>query len=357
MFTIVHRSWAIIAVCYALFFLSALPGVALSQEENVDSTTPEEQVEVASTEESEYQGLLGMYPSEGVPGGGAAIGDFVVGPGKIDVTINPGETKIVEMNVTNRTGETRRFKITVEDVVGSQSADKPLLLLGDDKGPYSIRDYIYVPHNEFDLEHNQRARIPVTITLPQNAEPAGLYGSVLVETLAVKGKAGNTGGTVPQSPIIARIGTIFFVTIPGDVEKDLVLSKFGTMPEKMFYQNSPINFGILHENNGSIHAAPYGEMRIHNIFGEEVGYLELEPWFVLPQSVRLREISWNREVLFGRYTATAYINRSYDDIIDEVSYSFWVLPWKPVAGGFLVLFIVIFTIRSFFKRFEFTRKT
>lgn len=299
---------------------------------------------------------FGVYPSEGVPGGSETIGDFVVGPGKADLTLSPGESRVVEITVTNRTGETRRFNLTTEDAAGSNDAEMAIVLLGEERGPYSLKDYLSVPYGSFELAHSERARIPVTISIPRDAEPGGLYGSVLVDTVAIDAVAGDTAGTVPQSAIVARIGTLFFITVAGEAERDAHLAEFATAPKQRFFQNGPIPFGILHENTGSVHVAPYGELRIRNMFGAEVGYLEIEPWFVLPQSVRLREISWDRDYLFGRYTATVAINRGYDDIVDEASYTFWVLPWKPIAGAFAVLFIVFFFIRAFFKRFEFKRK-
>lgn len=301
--------------------------------------------------------LTNPYPTEQLPpDDGDAPGDFVVGPGKMDLTIKPGETKTVEIIVSNRTGEPRRFNLNIEDTKGSSDPSMSVVLLGSDRGPYSLRDYISFPHSSFDLNHNERARIPVTITLPLDAEPGGLYGSVLVDTVAIDAQAGNTGGTIPQSAIIARIGTLFFITVPGDIEREGALKNFGTVPEQTFFQNSPINFGLLYENTGSIHLAPYGELRIVNLFNEEVGYLEIEPWFVLPGSLRLREVSWTRDFLFGRYTATVFINRSYDDVVDEMSYTFWVLPWKPLAGGFVIIFIVFLIGRAIFKNFEFKRK-
>ncbi len=352
MFATVHKnSLFALAIC-ALFFLSALPMVVRSQEETATpigeatTTTP---VPAAVAEPA-------PYTIEGIPGGDAVMGDFVVGPGKIDISIKPGETKVVEMTVTNRTGERHVFNVTVEDAAGSQDPGTSIVLLGDNVGPYSLKDYISVPRYTFELDHNQRARIPVTISLPANADPGGAYGSVLIDTVAIDAQAGNTGGTVPQSAIIARIGTLFFITIPGPTLKEGALTQFGTSPEKMFYQNTPINFGILFENTGSIHLAPYGELRVTNMFGEEVGFVSLEPWFVLPQSLRLREVSWDRDFLFGRYTATVQINRSYDDVIDTMSYSFWILPWKPLVGGFAVVFFVLFLIRAFFRKFEFKRK-
>ena len=95
MLLLVHRTYAFIAMFSALLILCALPTIVRSQEagkeqvQTITETTPS---------------LVGLYPIEGVPGGGEAIGDFVVGPGKVDITIEPGETNVTEMIVTNRTG-------------------------------------------------------------------------------------------------------------------------------------------------------------------------------------------------------------------------------------------------------------
>ena len=144
--------------------------------------------------------------------------------------------------------------------------------------------------------------------------------------------------------------------MPGDVAKQGQTKEISTINDKLWYESGPIGLHILYENTGSVHLNPYGELRIKNLFGEEVGFVELEPWFALPNSLRTREVTWDRELLFGRYVATAYINRGYDDIVDEVSVSFWVLPWKTVGGIFLVVFLVIFAVRVFFRKFEFKRK-
>jgi hypothetical protein len=293
---------------------------------------------------------------ESIPGTESVVGDFVVGPGKVDLTIEPGQLRTIQMTVTNRTGELRRFNIETEDAEGTDDIQQPIRLLGDDRGPYSIKDYLSFPHASFELAHNQRAIIPVTISIPEDAEPGGLYGSVLVNTISVEAEPGDTLGTVPQSAIIARIGTLFFVTVPGDVLHEGALLNFSTVPEQSYFQSGPIHFGILFENTGVIHLAPYGELRITNLLGEEVGWVELDPWFILPNSLRLREVTWDREWLFGRYTATVNINRSYDDVIDTMEYTFWVLPWKVIAVVFSVLFIIIFLFRAFFRKFEFRRK-
>ena len=288
--------------------------------------------------------------------GDEVYGDFVVGPGKVEVSVKPGQTKIVEITVSNRTGVEREFILEAEDTAGSSDPSQAVVLLGSDKGPYSIKDYLSVPAWRFTLKHNERARIPVTIAIPPDAEPGGLYGSVLASTVSARAESGTEEGTQPKSAVVARIGSLFFISVPGNAHTGGSLKEFGTLSHKKVYQEGPIPFGILFENTGSVHLTPQGELRITNAFNEEVGFVTLEPWFVMPLSERLREITWTRELLFGQYTATLTLERGYEDMKDTMSYTFWVLPWKPVSAGFVGLFLCIFLIRTFFKKFEFRRK-
>jgi hypothetical protein len=281
------------------------------------------------------------------------VGDFVVGPGRAELIVSPGETIIQEITVTNRISENRTFKLEVDDITGSADGSSAVSLTDGARGPYSIRDYITFPENTFALGLGERARIPVTIKIPADAEPGGLYGSVLISTE----RTTMEGGEASRSPIIARIGSLFFVTIRGEVERAGSVKGISTVDGKWWYEEGPVNLSILYENTGSVHVNPYGELAVTNMFGEQVGFVELEPWFVLPKSLRSRDVLWDREFLLGRYTVTAKINRGYDDVVDEVTTTFWVLPWKIVLGTFFILFIIIFSLRTFFRTFEFSRKS
>jgi hypothetical protein len=281
------------------------------------------------------------------------VGDFVVGPGRSEILVSPGETVVQEITVTNRISEDRTFRLEVDDITGSTDGSSAVSLTDGARGPYSIRDYISFPKNTFTLGLGERARIPVTISIPVDAEPGGLYGSVLISTERNSGPEANTS----RSPIIARIGSLFFVTILGEVAQSGETKTISTVDNKWWYEEGPINLSILYENTGSVHVNPYGEIIVTNMFGEQVGFVELEPWFVLPKSLRNREVTWDREFLLGRYTVTAKINRGYSDVIDEVTTTFWVLPWKILLSAFGVLFLIIFVTRAFFRTFEFTRKS
>lgn len=283
------------------------------------------------------------------------LGDFVVGPGKFDASLTPGETRNFNLDVTNRMGEERIFLIEIEDFTGSRSSDQTVILLGSERGPYSLKDYIKVPTFEFSLKHGERARIPITVSIPYDEEPGGRYGSVVISTVSKPSERGD-GDVRGGAAIISRIGTLFFVRIPGGVDEEGEMQTFRTKAGKRIFGSTPVPFEILFENSGSIHLAPYGEIRINNILGKEVEVIEMDPWFSMPDSLRLREVVWETGWAFGVYNAHAFVNRSYDDIIDEESFIFFVLPWKLILVFLIIVLILVLTIRFLTKRFEFRKK-
>jgi len=292
---------------------------------------------------------------ENIGSSGAPYKDFVVGPGKIELEIEPGRTKTAEIKVTNRMGDTRLFKLEIEDFTGSRDPRQTVVLLGGERGPYSLKDFISFSEETFELKDGERATIPVTVSLPTDVEPGGLFGSVLVSTISKRadGSVGNSA-----SPIVSRIGALFFVKVPGDVNEDGRLVSL-EIAKRNFLTDSDaesVTFRLLFENNGSTYLNPYGEINVNNMLGETVGTVIIDPWFAMPDSLRLREVSWDKPFLFGRYTATAQINRGYDDIIDTTSVSFWVIPWRLALGVVLGAAIVIFGLRFILTRFEFRRK-
>ncbi|MCA9353944.1 MAG: hypothetical protein KC877_00305 [Candidatus Kaiserbacteria bacterium] len=344
----------ILGVCLVTLLATPLSGEVFAQEgeetfslESSSSTATTSDVVLVTENEAEP-----WYRTERIFGN-IDIGDFVVGPGRSEIEVSPGETVIQEIAVTNRISDGRSFKLEIEDVVGSADGSSAVSLTGSKRGPYSVRDYLSFPEDTFTIDLGERALIPVKITIPPNTEPGGYYGSVLVSTVRV-----NEGGAelAPRQPIIARVGSLIFIRVRGDAVTEGQTKEVSIIGDKWWFESGPIELGVLYENSGSVHVNPYGEISVKNLFGEEVGFVELEPWFVLPKSLRVREVSWDREFLLGRYTVTARINRGYEDVVDEVTTTFWVLPWKIVGGMFLVLFIIFFGIRAFFRTFEFKRK-
>jgi hypothetical protein len=283
------------------------------------------------------------------------VGDFVVGPGKIELSIEPGESETVNLLVSNRMGDDRIFTLTVEDVRGSDNPEETVVLLGDDRGPYSLRDYLSYEEVEFELMHGTRAVVPVTVSVPANAEPGGYYGSVLVST-ASKPNATTSPQEHGATRVISRIGALFFVRVPGEVAEAGSLAAFGTLDSSAVFARGPIQFSVSFQNSGSVHLNPHGEIRIRNLFGHEVGVVPVSPWYALPDSIRFREVSWDRVHLLGYYTAEARINRGYGGIVDTATTSFFVIPWMLLLAVFAALVVAFLLVRLVISRYEFRRK-
>lgn len=282
--------------------------------------------------------------------------DFVLGGGKVELFLNPGDNYTKELLITNRLGKPMNFKVGVEDFTGSQNIEESIVLLGDKKGPYSLKDYLKPEISEFVLEHGQRMVLPVEISIPPNAEPGGLYGTVLVSAHPLPGEmTAEEDKAKGQIEIITRLGSLFFIRVNGEAREGGFTKDFKVL--KDFYEEGPVSFQILFENNGNVHLAPAGKIEIRNIFGKKVDEIAVDRYFAMPDAIKFREIKWEKGLLFGHYTASIALNRGYGDLIDKKSVSFWFLPWKIVLSALAILFVVIGIIRWLTKNFEFKRKT
>jgi hypothetical protein len=284
--------------------------------------------------------------------------DFVLGPGKTELWLSPGEKTTDQLLITNRLGREMSFKVEIEDFKGSRDPEETTVLLGEEKGPYSLKDLLHPEVTEFTLKHGQRMVLPVEISIPEDAEPGGLYGSILIATSSSPQGSETEEETVKgQMQLISRLGCLYFIRVKGEVIEDGFLKELRTGTAKKFYEKGPISFELLFENNGNVHLMPYGGIEIFNILGKKVDEVEIEPYFALPDSLRLREVNWQKEFLFGRYTALASVNRGYQDIVDQKSITFWVIPWKIVLAGLIGLFLVIWFFRWLFSKFEIKLKS
>jgi hypothetical protein len=164
--------------------------------------------------------------------------DFVVGPGKIELWMDPGEKKTEHFYITNRLGQEMTFKVKLEDFKGSRDPAQTTVLLGEEKGPYSLRDYLKPEITEFTLKHGERMILPVEISIPKDAEPGGLYGSVLVSTNPPKAALQEEKEkAVTQMRVISQISTLLFIRVKGDVKEEGLLTNLkADKVEKKFYE-------------------------------------------------------------------------------------------------------------------------
>ena len=196
------------------------------------------------------------------------------------------------------------------------------------------------------MENGKKAIISVKIKIPPDSEQKGFYGAVLI---AAKKIGGNED---VAAKVVSRLGTLFFVKVGSGSFEDGAVKSFCVKEGAVFLDKTPVELEILFENKGNVHLTPYGEIEIFNIFGGSVGVEKIDPWFVLPDSLRARYVKWDGAGLFtiGRYEARLKLAKGYGDLADEKNYVFWIIPWKIIVIVLVVLFGIIFVIKAIINR-------
>jgi hypothetical protein len=293
------------------------------------------------------------YSTELVPDN-QSKNDFVLGGGKINLMMDPGESVTKEISLTNRLGKETTFKVEIEDFSGTKDLGNPVVLNGLKKGPYSLRDYIHPEVSEFTLKDGERISLPVTISIPKDSRPGGLYGAIAFSDKYPKATATSSGEMVA---VEARLAYLFLVRVKGDVTEEGALKSFSA--DKDFYEKGPATLNYVVENSGNVHLNPYGVIKIKNIAGKTIEDLNIEPFYSLPESLRKNTVTFNRKFLLGKYTATLELHRGYldkTDVIDTKVISFWVVPWKILILAFAGLVLIGVLIEIVVRRFKIVRK-
>jgi hypothetical protein len=278
---------------------------------------------------------------------------FIVGPAKAESIVSPGEVKEIRLTVENRTGKAQFFQISFEDFGPSDNPEETVTLLGEKTSNTTLKNFLHVNQNEFVLEHGDRAIIPVTISLPANVTPGGRFGSVIVRALQNRTGVDVNDRAYTGATLIGQIATLIFVTISGDTVSKGQLISFTAKNNQRIFSGDEIPVRLMYENTGNVHLNPYGGITVKNMFGKIVAKIPLEPWFALPESVRTRDSLILSKGMFGKYTATAEVNRGYGDIVDEKTISFFVIPYSVVVLIAILVAGAAWVVRMVIKRKRF----
>lgn len=286
------------------------------------------------------------------------LNDFVIEPAKFEIFLNPGDTITKYITITSRIQGTTQFSIGTEDLRGTTDAQQPVILMGDERGPYSVKDYIKPETDTFSLNYGEQVQLPVTVTIPQDAEPKGFYGAVVISTKLIVGGTTTSATNEVQggTRLVSRVGSLFLVRINGAANESGALLDFKPAGSKLL-EKGPDSFEMLFKNSGTVHLVPHGLITVSNILGRKVAEIPVDAYFSLPDSIRYRQVQWiNKGFLIGKYQATISLYRGYANLTDTKTVTFWVLPWKIVVIALIILLAIVSFFYFILSRFEFRRK-
>jgi hypothetical protein len=276
-----------------------------------------------------------------LPGLGVT-GDFALSTGKIELALNPGDSVVRNITITNRIGKDSRFKIEIEDFGPSDQEGELTKLYGNEMGPYSLKKYLVPEINEFTLKQGEQISIAIAVSIPADAPAGGLYGCALISNIPepTPGEGNKIQG---QVGLASRLGVLFFVKINGQTVESGSLTSFNSL--KSLYTTAPVKLQYAFNNDGNIYLTPQSTITIKNMFNSTVGEVKTDPFFVLPKFERKITEEWSNKFMLGRYTATISLNRGYgDNNIDTKTISFWVVPIPVIiiiASVILILILII----------------
>jgi hypothetical protein len=279
--------------------------------------------------------------------------------------------------------ETAPLQLTlrVVDFTFTDDGGTPKLMM-DPNAPqttWSLKPFMTIPKN-VTIEPGKSQAIDMSVAVPAG-HGAGSYYSAIVYSSG-SGEGGNVG-------LSASGVTLAFVTIPGKVNEDLQLQKFGAYkPETpkspasyMFFTTEmPQMMAYNVKNNGNVTEAPVGSITLKDMFGRTQKITDVNPnrsLALIGQSrtftscIKLKEeqVKFTGEKVKsvdcenpglwpGMYTATLDIfygqnGNNTQEIIKTAT--FWYLPWWFILLVLVVLAVVAYYVWRIVRRIKYGR--
>lgn len=282
-----------------------------------------------------------------VPPAHAGDVSLVVSPPRVDIEGKPGETVQKTIKVTNNSLDgTLILKTFVTDFIVQDDLGTPIKVSPTVAGRYLASPWFTVEKPELTLAPKETISLTVLITIPANALPGGHYAGVFFEPVAARGLKTTVSYTA------AQVGSLFGITIPGDIKYDALIKDFST--PSYVAEFGPIDFKATIENQSDTHIRPKSNIVIRDLFGRQLTNLTLDEVNIFPYTSRTLQKTWDQVWGLGRYTATLTVSYGPGLVVTRAIY-FWIMPYRIIAAILVVLLallVVIISIRRHLKHRE-----
>ncbi|MFZ1258566.1 MAG: hypothetical protein WAQ25_03795 [Candidatus Saccharimonas sp.] len=278
-----------------------------------------------------------------------------IAPPVLNFVVDPGET--IKSEIALRDVSTSALIVTSEindfTASGEENGNPKVITDATEKSPYTITNWVS-PFPKMTLQPKQLQKLPLEIKVPANAAPGGYYG--VVRFTATPPDANTNGVSLAPS-----LGALIMVRVKGDaVEKLSVQEFYMTQQGKRgnFFEDIPFDFVERINNEGNVYEQPTGNILIKDIFGKPVANVNVnaEGRTVLPKSIRKYSQVFDKAALgnttmFGKYSAELTLNYG-NKLTTKSTLTFWVIPWKLIIAGIVLLIIAIIVIRLAIIRYN-----
>jgi len=257
---------------------------------------------------------------------------LVVSPPRIDIEGKPGETIQRIVKVTNSSEQESILKAFAVDFIVQDDLGTPIKVTESASGRYLASPWFTLDLDELVIPPKSTAQLVVLIEVPKDAVPGGHYAGVFFENIPSRGSKQTVSYTSSQ------IGSLFGITVPGDIKYDALIKDFKVKSNVLEF--GPIDFTAVIENQSDTHIRPNTKIVVHDMIGRKLVEIPLNELNIFPFTSRTLTGTWDTVWGLGRYTAT--LSASYGPgLVAERTIYFWILPYRLIAAIIVVLLVIL----------------
>lgn len=199
---------------------------------------------------------------------------------KKNYVVEPGKSVEDKLTIRNLDSEdSLSLTLRVVDFSYTDDTGTPKLML-DENAPqttWSMKPFLEIPKT-VTIEPGKTTSVDMKVSVPSTQGAGSFYSAIVYSSGS--GEGGNVG-------LSASGVTLVFTNIPGKVNENLQLEKFGpyqpSTPGKsaayypLFTTQEPDTFGYTLKNSGNVVEAPVGSIKLKNMFGKEYSIDRVNP--------------------------------------------------------------------------------
>lgn len=260
---------------------------------------------------------------------------------------SPGQTISDRVSVFNFTDKPITFVVYPADAqpakgTGAFSLQLPDATTGAIPEPVDLGSWIEVPVTNFTAQPGTRTDIPITVTVPLDAEPGDHAGGIVALNPEALQGSGDLKVDLKQA-----VGARMYLRVAGPLNPELSVSDVNVSTGGQAWlapvtgpSNATASFTIT--NTGNVRSTPTVKVSVKDLFGREVAsqevkdFQEILPGASLDATAALGDLSG----LGPRYSVD--ITTTAGDTTQTSSASFWVAPWLLVLV--LVVAVIAFVV-------------
>jgi hypothetical protein len=272
-----------------------------------------------------------------------------VSPVTTNITIAPGSTQVVNIDVTNITSTSDTLQTIVNDFTANpnESGDPEIILNpGQYASSHSLKQFIQ-PVTNISLAPGQEVEVPITITIPKSAAGGGYYGVVrFAPVTSLKGPNQNV-------TLAGSVGSLILVKVPGKIAEHVTVAGFNVVDQKnnpstLFTSSKDLQAVVKFQNEGNLQEQPFGKILVLNRTNKILGTYEINdvypPGNVLPDSIREFSIPIPAAKSFGEYKLEGNFGYGTDGQLLSANTTFYVVPTSIIVLAIVIVVILIFLI-------------